>query len=223
MKKIRVLLLAAVVVGVAALAGCTVAPSPASTVTPSASVTPVPTVSATPTPTPTPVALTASSIVISGHSITVLAAGPTVLADIPFTTDGATAAAQLGAALNASPVTSSVAAGTCTREGQKYTWGSFILAGAGDITKAPGSVFSAHAIGASASPGVAVYGPGQVQVGMSTADVLAAIPTAVLSGGIVSLETVSDGGTPNEIGVVGFIDGGTLKSIGSLLYINGDC
>ena len=35
------------------------------------------------------------------------------------------------------------------------------------------------------------------------ADVLAAIPTAVPSGGIAALETVSGGGTPNEIGVVG--------------------
>jgi hypothetical protein len=152
-----------------------------------------------------------------------LAAGPTVLADIPFTTDGATAAAQVGAALNASPVTTTVPPGICSREGQRYTWGDFILVGAGDITMAPGSVFSVHAKGATASPGVAVYGPGHVQVGMSDADVLAAIPTAVPSGGIASLETVSGAGTPNEIGVVGYIDGGSLKSIGSPLYLFGDC
>jgi hypothetical protein len=219
MTKIRVSLTAAMIVAVAALAGCTVSPAPGSTVTPSASETVAPTA----TPTPPPVAPTATSIVISGHSVTVLAAGSTVLADIPFTVDGPTAVAQLSLALNANPVTTDVAAGTCSREGQKFTWGGFILAGAGDITKAPDSLFSVHAIGATASPGVAVYGPAQVQVGMSQADVLAAIPTAVPSGGIAALETVSGAGTPDEIGVVGYIDGGSLKSIGSQLYLFGDC
>jgi hypothetical protein len=161
--------------------------------------------------------------VISGHSVTVLATGSTVLADIPFTTDGPTAVAQLSLALNANPVTTAVAAGTCTREGQKYTWGDFILVGSGDIIKAPDSLFSVQALGSTASPGVAVYGPAHVQVGMSAADVLAAIPTAVPSGDLASLETVSGAGTPDEIGVVGFISGGTLKSIGSQLYIHGDC
>ncbi len=160
---------------------------------------------------------------ISGHSITVLDAASTVLADIPFTTDGPTAVAQLSLALNANPVTTDVPAGTCSREGQRFTWGGFILVGSGDITKAPDSVFSVHALGATASPGVAVFGPGHVQVGMSAADILAALPTAVPSGGIASLETVSGGGTPDEIGVAGFIDGGSLKSISSLVYINGDC
>lgn len=223
MKKIRFSRVAVGLLGLALLSGCASEPAPGSTATPSAAAASTPAVTATPTPTPTPVAPSASSIVISGHSVTVLAAGPTVLADIPFTTDGPTAVAQLSIALNANPVTTDVPAGTCSRGGQRFTWGGFIVAGAGDITKAPSSVFSVHALGASASPGVAVFGPGHVQVGMSAADILAAIPTAVPSGGIASLETVSGGGTPDEIGVAGFIDGGSLKSISSLVYINGDC
>jgi hypothetical protein len=223
MKKIRVSLLAAGLVGLVVLSGCTGGPAPVSTGTPSASATSAATATPTPTPTPTPVAPAATAIVISGYSITVLAAGSTVLADIPFTTDGPTAVAQLSLALNANPVTTDVAAGTCSRVGQRFAWGDFIIVGAGDITKSPDSLFSAHALGATASPGVAVYGPGHVQVGMSEADVLAAIPTAVPSGGIAALETVSGGGTPNEIGVVGYLDGGSLKSIGSQLYLFGDC
>lgn len=229
MKKFRVSVLAVGLVGLLAVTGCGPTSSTASTATPPAATTVTPAATPTPTPTPTPTApaLIATSIVISGRSLTVLAAGPTVLADIPFTTDGASAAAQLTSVLGASPTTTTVVASTCRRSGTNYTWGALELQGSGFVTMAPPALFTVSATGGLASAGVTVLGPGQVKVGMPAAGVSAALPSAPsapdgFGNTIFTLEKVGGAGA-DTTGVLGVVTAGALARIVSSIYIFGDC
>jgi hypothetical protein len=170
--------------------------------------------------------VTASSIVISGSAITVLG-GSTVIATIPYSTDGATASGQLTTALGAGPALTVVAEATCTRAGTNYDWGGFQLVGSGDATRAPGSIFTVTASSTVASPGVSIVGPGGVHVGTTEADLMAALPSATFTddgfgNNLYNLESTGGSG-PDATGVLGIVTGGALIYIVSPVYISGDC
>lgn len=204
---------------VAALAGCTPAePVPTPTVAADK-----PVVTSTPSPTPTPEAPTAASIAVSADAVTVLDASGATIVSLPFTGNGDDAATQLASALATSPVTATIAAGNCARPGTSYDFGGLVLDGAGSITMAPPAAFTVRVTGSSTAAGVAITGPGGVQIGMPLADVVAAIPSADdVDSTILVLENAGGSG-PDVTGVLGYVDGGVLSIVGSPLYIFGDC
>jgi hypothetical protein len=206
-----------------ALSGCTppvTDPTPTPSATGStATATPTP----TPTPTPTVAAPVPTTITVSATSITVLDETSATIVDIPFTTGGDAAAAQLAEALGTTPATSASGSGSCRREGTIYDFGGFELDGAGTITMAPPAAFSVRVSAPSTSAGVAVRGPAGVQVGQSADEVIAAIPSADdVDSHILILEFLGGSG-PDITGVEGYNDGGTLTGIFSPVYIFGDC
>ena len=207
------------------LTGCTPGtPTPSSSPT---SVTPTPTADS-PTPTPTPETPVAATVTVSSTSVTVLDAASVVIVDIPFTTAGDVAAAQLAAALGATPSEAERATGNCARPGTEFDFGGLQVDEAGTITMAPPAVFSVYVTAATTAGGVAITGPGGVQVGMAATDVVAAIPSAAPSIGdlvdnLLNLQSLSGAGSADETGVAGLINSGILVSMSSPVYIFGDC
>lgn len=220
----RSLTTALAVVALLALSGCTPA-TPTPSATPSSA---MPSAIATPTPTPTPVAPVAASVVVTATSISVLDAASTVIVDIPFTTNGDTAADQLAVALGATPVETVRTGTNCARAGTEYDFGGLRIDGAGTITTAPPAVFSVHVDTAATATGVAIAGPAGVQVGKALADVVAAIPAATPTDGgfgntYLNLDSLGGVGGPDEIGMLGVVTGGVLVTMLSPVYIFGDC
>ncbi len=105
-----------------ALSACGV-PAPTPTVDAGQTETPTPaeTVDAAPAPEP---GANVSSIVIDGDSVSVNISEGGQLIDIPFTTDPATAAAQLSEAIGLQPITTTTPAASCGGGLQKVTWGA---------------------------------------------------------------------------------------------------
>lgn len=204
---------------VAALVGCTPgSPTP----TPMAD-TAKPVVTSTPTPTPTESAPVAASIVVSAAALTVLDAEGSAILSLPFTGNGDDAATQLGEVLAASPTATANAGGSCARAGTDYDFGGLVVVGAGTITMAPPAAFTVRVTGSSTAAGVAITGPGGVQIGASLADVVAAIPSADdFDTNVLVLENA--GGTgPDVTGVLGYAGEGSLSIIASPVYVFGDC
>jgi hypothetical protein len=224
----RITLLLVVVATLTGLTGC-VPTGPTPSATPTATTSPTPSASATPsvTATPTPVAPVATTLEVSATGIKVLDASSSVIIDIPFTTNGDTAAAQLETALGVSPALNSVAQSNCRRPGNIYDFGGFELDGAGTITTASPAVFSVIVRAATTSNGVFVRGPGGVQIGGSEADVLAANPGSVVSSS-PGLDTyfnlqATPGSAIDGSGVLGIGRGGALAVMEAPVFIFGDC
>ncbi len=222
----RSLTTALAVVALLALSGCTPG-TPTPSATPS-SATPAAIATPTPTPTPTPVAPVAASVVVTATSISVLDAASTVIVDIPYTSNGDTAADQLAVALGATPVETVRSGGSCARPGTEYDFGGLKVDGAGTITMYPPAIFSVHVTSSTTAAGVSILGPSGVQVGMAATDVVAAIPSSAPSVGtlvdnLLNLQSLGGVGGPDEAGVSGLINGGTLVNMTSPVYIFGDC
>ena len=204
---------------VVALAGCTPAtPVPTPTVAADK-----PVVTSTPTPTQTPEAPTAASIAVSADAVTVLDASGATIISLPFTGSGDDAATQLAGVLDTTPIATAIAGGNCSRPGTEYDFGGLVVVGAGTITMAPPASFTVRVTGVTTTAGVAITGPGGVQIGASLSDVVAAIPAADdVDTRVLVLEN-SGGSGPDVTGVLGYAGEGPLSIIAAPVYIFGDC
>ncbi len=204
-----------------ALSGCAPsAPAP----TPSA-VEPDPLV--TPTAEPAPeVEHYATTLVITGQSVSVLDETSAVIVELPYTSDGVAAATSLAAALGVDPTATAVGGTNCSRPGTLYDWGGFELHSAGVITMAPDASFSVLA-DAATTVGISVEGPHGLQVGATTADILAADPAMLnydYGFGITMFALdIRSGVGFDTVVTQGAVQGGALVGIQSPVFILGDC
>ncbi|MEP6478018.1 MAG: hypothetical protein ABJB03_01400 [Rhodoglobus sp.] len=212
-----------------ALAGC--APgAPSDDPTVADKPTPTKTTTAKPTPTPTP-AVHVSSIVVDGDSISVNISEGGVLVDIPFTTDPATASAQLGEAIGLPAVVTSVAGTSCSADTTIYGFGGIDLRSPGGFSASPGAQFVSITLGATTTNGIAVTIPSGHGVGAAEADVLAAnasAPTSDFGGGIFLLDYDVKSGSPgtdpdNFFGALAIFRDGALHQISSPIRYEYDC
>lgn len=125
------------------LAGCI--PAGTSTVDPSRSP-----VAGASSPTPTPgvteiVAPVPQVILVSSHSVTVTSADGATVADIPYSTDVASATSQISAILGSAPALSTIAATSCDPETTVYDWGGFQLLTPVPFADEFGAAFAAKA------------------------------------------------------------------------------
>lgn len=188
------------------------------------------TATATPTPTPTP-EVHVSSIVVDGDSISVNIAEGGVLVDIPFTTDAATAATQLGEAIGLPAVVSSVAGSSCSADTTVYSFGGMDLRSPGGFAASPGAQFISLSLGATTSNGIAITIPSGHGVGAAEADVVAANASAPYSdfgGGITLLDYDVKSGSPgtdpdNFYGALAIFRDGALHQISSPTHYEYDC
>jgi hypothetical protein len=196
-----------------------------------------PTVSPSPTTTPEPAATqvapapvlvsSAANVVISATGVTIFDDQVLTLASIPYTMNAATAADLITTALVEDPVVTTVEGSGCVRPGSQYTWGGLILLSAGDITMAPGAIFTVSATGETTSGGVALETTNGWHVGVPVANVIAALPGAPMDdggSGFVRIELEHASGTGGDTaGVLAVGQDGTITSIHSPVYIFGDC
>ena len=171
----------------------------------------------------------ATSLIISGSGVAVLDETATVMVDIPFTTDGATAAAELAVALGAEPTETAMEGSPfCRLPYTEYNWGGFVLQSDRDIedTGTPPAGFIAIAEEA-ITAGVAVYGPHNLQVGATLAEVLAADPGGVsrdYGNGLVYVALDVTGGSGVDVtGTQGIVSDEVLTVMLSPVYVFGDC
>lgn len=169
----------------------------------------------------------ATSLIISGSGVAVLDETATVMVDIPFTTDGATAAAELAVALGAEPTETAMAGSPdCRWPYTEYNWGGFVLESDIEDTGTPPAGFKAVAEGA-ITAGVAVYGPHNLQVGATLAEVLAADPGGVsrdYGGGFVAVALDVTGGSGVDVtGTQGLVFDEVLTVMSSPEFVFGDC
>ncbi len=200
--------------------------------TPAPTLTPVapPSESAAPAPDVTeaaPAPVVAANVVISATSVTVFDAGVNTLVSVPFTTDGVTAANQLTAALGETPTVAAIAGSGCRRAGSEFKWGGLTLISAGAITMAPGAVFSVVTDGATTGSGINIETTNGWHVGVPVADVIAALPGAVMDdngAGWIRIALENSGGAgPDVTGVLAVSKDGPIINISSPVYIFGDC
>ncbi len=215
----RVTALAALVlVAAASLTGCDPTPEPDPTPTVSETTDP-----ATPEPEETVAAPVPTTITVSATSLSVLDETSSVIVDIPFTTNGDTAASMLSEALGTAPTTSVTTGSNCRRAGTIYDFGGLELDGAGEITMVPPAVFTIRVNAAATAGGLAITGPSGVHVGQSVADVVAAIPSSDdISTNPLVLEHLGGSG-PDVNGVSGWAEGSALAHMFAPVYIFGDC
>ncbi len=191
-------LAAVAVVAAIALTGCDrPASSPiADPVRPPAS-TPV----ATPTPTEDPLA--PAFIVITAHGVEVGARNESQLIAIPFSTDIATAAAQLSHTIGVEPTVTPVAATGCAPATATYDWGGLVFYTTVPFNEPGGGVFVAAASAVETRGGLALLAPSNQSVGTALADVLTNVPGS-LSGdrGEGHIEAVLDPQEDNGWGVI---------------------
>jgi hypothetical protein len=198
-------------------------PSPSGSPGGSSSSSPSP--SATPTEEPAPEAVT---VHLTALTVTVIGDDGSTMADLPYyATDAATAVAALTEALG-TPVTSSIAASSCTYATTKYDWGGIILADPAATTAVAGAHFSIYLTAAATPGGVILEGPSGVTVGMTTAAALAAAPGTshvdLGSGfGEIPLDAGDSSSAINAWGTVAYTNGGVVNSIDSPVYHYGEC
>jgi hypothetical protein len=183
--------------------------------------------SASSTPEPTLADPVATSIVISAASVSVFDETATLIVDLPFDGDPAIATGLLTEVLNETPSVVTYEGGSCQAAGSTYSWGGLALFTAGTATMAPGTVFTVQASGVATANGVQVFGPHDLQVGATLAEVLAVDPGALhdepFEGSTrIALEH-SSGAGPDAVGVLGVAIDDVLHTINSPLYIFGDC
>lgn len=195
-----------------------------------------PTSAASATPSPTSTAATvgdeapapAALIEIGGTQLTIAAADGSGIAAIPFSTDGASAVAQLTSALGAEPTTSTRAANYCQPETVVYTWGELDLHVPGYVTKDPGAIFTVQANGPATAEGVPIRSAG-IGVGSTMAEV-AVVPGVYTFddsfGGVTAqLDRISGAGPddPNATGALAYLSAGIVTNLISPVYFYGDC
>jgi hypothetical protein len=222
----RPLALAVSALALLALSACGMpGPTPSSSGgTPSGTATSSPSPSATPTEEPAPEAAT---VHVTALTVQVIGDDGSTMADLPyFSADVSSAVAALTDALGA-PVTSSVAASSCTYATTKYDWGGLILADPAATTAISGAHFSIYLTAPATPGGVRLEGPSAVTVGMATPDALAAAGTEFIdygSGfGAVTLDAGDSSARLDAWGTVAYTNGGVVNSIDSPVYYFGEC
>lgn len=197
--------------------------------TTSATAMPTSSPSSTPTPTPTPVAA-AASVIVDGDSVSVIDSGGALMVDIPFSTDPATAVAQLNSAIGLDGVPTTLPATGCFHQRPQATWGGLSFIWGDDWQRAPGSLFLASVKGPESASGVPITIPSGQKVGSSQADTLAGNPSAHVDdfGAWINLHYdiksgVSGGNPDTYYGAGAVIEGGVLKSFASPIHFNYDC
>ena len=156
------------------LTGCaSSAPAPSDGGTSAATATRTAEPTATPTPVPVPDTV-AARILVTGSTVSVLNEAGDVLQDVPFSTDGATAAALLSAAIGVEPAVST--GSTCNVENVAfYTWGSFSIHSPIEYAE-PGDLYSIFVDGPATSNGLTLEAAPHVVIGDTIAELLAAAP-----------------------------------------------
>jgi hypothetical protein len=166
---------AVAVVTAVALTGCDRGPS-----SPGADPTvrpPAGTPTATPTPSEDPLA--PAFIGITSQGVDVGANNESQLIAIPFSTDIATAAAQLSSVIGVEPTVTPIAETSCAPATATYDWGGLELFTTVPFNEPGGGVFVARATAAETHGGLALVGPYNQSVGTPLADVLANVPGSV--------------------------------------------
>ena len=216
-----------VIAGLAACdPGTTPTPTPVKT---SVAETPTPTPSASPT---VPAVAVAARIQLDGDSVSVEAADESTIVDIPFTTDAATAATQLGTAIGLpATITTTPGDNSCAADMTHYTWGGFELRAPGGYSLAPGAVFLARVQAPTTSNGLPVGMPSGHGVGTPTVDVLAANPGVATEGdpagdSVVYFDVLSGhplGDMDTFYGAAAYANGGFITSMVSPIFYYYDC
>ena len=179
--------------------------------------------------TPAPEVVNISGIVIDKDSVYVTVTEGGVLVDIPFTTDPATAIAQLSEAIDLEPITTDLPVTSCTG-GTKTTWGaiSFYYPYA---SAPPGAQFYAQADAKETSNGITVAMLGGQWVGYDGAETLAAYPAEAQIGAYEGLYVIAydiaagtpDSGMDDFWGASAIIQGGIVESFASPIHYYYDC
>jgi hypothetical protein len=173
----------------------------------------------------------AARIQLDGDSVTVEAADASTILDIPFTTDAATAATQLGNAIGLPATVSTTAGGNCAVETTHYAWGGFEFRSPGGFAMAPGATFVAGSQAPTTSNGLPVVIPSGQGVGTPTTDVLAANPGVPTEGdpsgnSVVYFDVLSGhplGDMDTFYGAAALANGGFITSLVSPIYYYYDC
>ena len=154
------------------LTGCASgAPAPLDGGTSAATATRTAEPSATAVPVPDTVA---ARILVTGSTVSVLNEAGDVLQDVPFSTDGATAAALLSAAIGVEPALST--AFYCNDDtGTQYDWGSFQIVSPA-IYAEPSVLYSIIVAAPATSNGLTLEAAPHVVVGDTIAELRAAAP-----------------------------------------------
>jgi len=202
----------------------------------SAAPKPVPSVSAKPTatakPSATPAAPVAARVEIDGSGLTVAAADESTIVNIPFGTDAATAATQLGTAIGLAPtITTSTGDSNCSVDQTQYAWGGLVLRAPGSYAAAPGATFIATALAPTTANGLPVVIPSGHAVGTPTSVVLAANPGVPAEGeptgdSVVYFDVLSGhplGDMDSFYGAAAFANGGSITSLVSPIFYYYDC
>ncbi len=215
---------------VGGLTGC--APESSPEPTPTATIAAKPKATSTPTPTPTVAAgPVAARIQLDGDSVTVQAADASTILDIPFTTDAATAANQLGAAVGLDATITTTAGGLCAADTTHYAWGGFQFHSPGGYAMAPGATFVASSLAPTTSNGLPVVMPSGQGVGTPTTEVLAANPGVPAEGdpasdSVVYFDVLSGhplGDMDTFYGAEALANGGFITSLVSPIHYYYDC
>jgi hypothetical protein len=216
--------LGALVLCTLALAGCT--PDDVKTLpTPEPTKTELPI--AEPTEEPT---LTVSAIVIDGDSVSVTISEGGTLVDIPFTTEPATAAAQLSEAIGLEPITSVTPTASCGGGLTKVTWGG-ISFWSPYASAPPGAQFWARADAKETSNGITVTMLGGQWVGFDGAATIAAYPGSELDFGMSGTHVLAfdvksgtpDGNPDDFYGGIAVIQGDVVTGFSSPIHYYYDC
>ncbi len=232
----RVAALAAVVlISAASLTACSL-PSSEPTPTPTAAAatadpTPEPSTEPTPTSEPAPDPSTiADFIVISGSGVGVVAMDSSSLVQIPYSTDGATAAALLAAAIGVDPVVADVAAtgGGCSGNYRTYEWGGLQFRSPGAITTPGGQSFNATVTATATPGGLELTTVSSQRIGALASDFAAAVGSVVNEDGSGTSYIYFDRQNPDAPdydawGALGLATGGVVAKIIAPLYFYGDC
>ncbi|MCU1579544.1 MAG: hypothetical protein JWP19_1748 [Rhodoglobus sp.] len=130
-------------------------------------------------PSPTPSGPVPAFVVISAHGVGVGDSDSRQIADVPFTTDLARAAAQLTTAMGTAPTVIPVPATPCQAATSIYDWGGLQITFDPYMTDIGDTQFVATVTATHTAAGLELDGPYNQTVGMSLADVLSHVPGSV--------------------------------------------
>ncbi len=228
MKLTRVATLAVIaLISAASLSACgptPITPAPTSSMAaPPASPDP----SSSPTPDPSTVA---GFIVISGSGVGVGAINSASIVQIPFTTDGATAAALLSEAIGVEPVVADFTGTSsgCSADYRTYDWGGLQFRSPGHITTPGGQLFNAIVTAQETSSGLELATTYLQHIGTATADFATAVRGVADDDGSGRTHIYFDRQNPDAVeaeawGAFAVASGGVVTNITSPLYFYGDC
>lgn len=194
----------------------------------SESATPTPT--STPTPTADPSAI-ADFIVVNGSGVGVGAINSFSIVQIPYTTDGATAAGLLSDAIGVEPAISTVPStgGSCSRDATIYDWGGLAFRVPGAITTPGGQQFNAIVSAPETTGGLDLETAHGQRVGSLVDDFMGIVPGADLQdlgGGYVFIYFDRQNPSESEAdawGAIAKVESGAVARIDAPLYYYGDC